>query len=459
MIPDIVHYNQNAHVKGKSILDAVRAIDDILEFTEKENIQGLKVAIDFKKAFDSVNRNYMLETLSAFNFGPTFICWIRTFYQNKTSSVMNNVFSTHPIDIRRGVRQGDPLSPYLFIICLETLAICVRRNKNIQGILVDKEEIKLEMFADDITAFLRNTRSLEPLLHTADLFSKCSEINSEKTECMVLGNHVSSTVATVISSKNIRMKDTIKILGVYFTYNDTQRKKLNFDEILRSIKEKLQMWKWRDLTILGRIEIVKTFVTPIFIYRASLICVQNDTVIEVKLLFKFIWKGKDKVKRLSLICDLDKGELKAPHLESIIKSQRIMCCKKFSENQQSNWKIILSYYMKNVGSKLILRCAFDLKKLCIKLPKYYEECLRSFAEFSVVNTLTEQASCQEIHNTVIWNNKFICTQGKSVFCENLFEKGIITLEDLTSEGNGVCYEKLWRDLRDCLESSETFLHI
>ena len=258
---------------------------------------------------------------------------------------MNNGFSTGPIDIRRGVRQGDPLSPYLFIICLETLAISVRGNKNIQGILVDKEEIKLEMFADDVTAFLRNTRSLEALLHTADLFSKCSglEINSEKTECMVLGNHVSSTVATVISSKNIRMKDTIKILGVYFTYNDSQRKKLNFDEILRSIKEKLQMWKWRDLTILGRIQIVKTFVIPIFMYRASLICVQKDTVIEVnKLLFKFIWKGKDKVKRLSLICDLDKGGLKAPHLESIIKSQRIMCCKKFAENQQSNWKIILS---------------------------------------------------------------------------------------------------------------------
>ena len=111
--------------------------------------------------------------------------------------------------------------------------------------------------------------------------------------------------------------------------------------------------------------------------------------------------------------------------------------RKFAENQQSNWKIILSHYMKKVGSKLILRCAFDLKKLCIDLPKYYEECFRSFAEFSVANALTEQASYQEIHSTVIWNNKFICIQGKSVFCEKLFEKGIITLEDLTSEGNGV----------------------
>ena len=101
---------------------------------------------------------------------------------------MNNGFSTGPFNMRRGLRQGDPLSPYLFIICLETLAITMRGNKNIQGILLGKEEIKLEMFADDVTAFLRNTRSFEALLHSADLFSKCSglEINLEKTECMVL---------------------------------------------------------------------------------------------------------------------------------------------------------------------------------------------------------------------------------------------------------------------------------
>ena len=93
--------------------------------------------------------------------------------------------------------------------------------------------------------------------------------------------------------------------------------------------------------------------------------------------------------------------------------------------------------MKNVGSKLILSCAFDPKKLCIQLTKYYEECFRCFAEYSVANKLTEQALYQEIHNTVIWNNKFICIQGKSVFCEALFKKGIITLEDITTEENGV----------------------
>ena len=86
--------------------------------------------------------------------------------------------------------------------------------------------------------------------------------------------------------------------------------------------------------------------------------------------------------------------------------------------------------MMNVGSKLILGYAFDSKELCIQLPKYYEE-------YSVASKLTEQALCQEIHSTVIWNNEFISIQGKSVFCEALFKKGTITLEDLTTEEYGV----------------------
>ena len=80
-------------------------------------------------------------------------------------------YTTTPFQILQAVRQGDPLSPYLFIICLEILAINIRHNKEIQGIVVDNEEIKLEIFADDLTSFLRDSASLNALFGTIECFT------------------------------------------------------------------------------------------------------------------------------------------------------------------------------------------------------------------------------------------------------------------------------------------------
>ena len=90
ILPELIHCNQNAYVKGKSILDAVRTIDDILEYTKYKKMSGILVAIDLEKAFDSLDHAYLLKVLHAFNFGPSFIQWIRTFYSNISSCIINN---------------------------------------------------------------------------------------------------------------------------------------------------------------------------------------------------------------------------------------------------------------------------------------------------------------------------------------------------------------------------------
>ena len=169
ILPDLIHYNQNAYVKGRSIFD-VRTIDDVLEHTKRSEQSGILVTIDFEKAFDSLDHTFLFKVLHTFNFGPSFIQWIRTFYSNVSACVINNGFPTNYFGVDWGVRQGDPLSPLLFILCLEVMACSIRQNDKIQGIKIKNEEVKLSLFADDMTCFLRNKSSYQHLSSSLECF-------------------------------------------------------------------------------------------------------------------------------------------------------------------------------------------------------------------------------------------------------------------------------------------------
>ena len=141
MLPEIIHFDQSAFVKGRTIFDAIRTIDDAIEHTMNRDISGdisgILVAIDFEKAFDSLNFNFLLRVLHAFNFGPSFIKWVRVLYNKASSCVMNNGFTSGPFSLSRRVRQGDPLSPYLFMLASEILVLTITNDNFIQGIRIE----------------------------------------------------------------------------------------------------------------------------------------------------------------------------------------------------------------------------------------------------------------------------------------------------------------------------------
>ena len=140
--------------KDDQFFDVIRTIDDILEYAKRNNRPRILVATDFEKAFDSLNQTFLVKVLQKFNFGTYFLQWIRTFYTDLSSCVLNNGFATNFFSVSRGVRQGDPLSPLLFILSLEILACYIRQDRNIHGLVINNEEIKATLFADDVTCFL-----------------------------------------------------------------------------------------------------------------------------------------------------------------------------------------------------------------------------------------------------------------------------------------------------------------
>ena len=140
-------------MKGRFIGENIKLIPDIMAYTKLQKMPGILVSLDFRKAFDSIEWPFIMKTLDHFNFGTDMKRWVSTFYVNTESAVINNGFATNWFKPSKGVRQGCPLSPYLFILSAEILANKIRQDPGSNGIKIFGNEVKLSMLADDTNIF------------------------------------------------------------------------------------------------------------------------------------------------------------------------------------------------------------------------------------------------------------------------------------------------------------------
>ena len=164
VLPTLINYDQTGYVKGRYIGENVRLISDLIQYTDKLNKKGIAIFLDFKKAFDSIEWNYLLETLQLFNFGHDIQNWIKVFYNNVTSCVLNNGHASTFFSLKRGVRQGCPLSGALFVLGIELLSRSIKKDPTIKGIQVNKHELKRSQYVNDTTVFVHDLDSVACLL-------------------------------------------------------------------------------------------------------------------------------------------------------------------------------------------------------------------------------------------------------------------------------------------------------
>ena len=129
----------------------------------------------------------MLKCLDVYGFGPSCIRWVETFYANISSCVLNNGFCTPYFELQRGERQGDPLSPYLFIIAAEILATAIRNRSDIQGIKIGQDEFKLVQYADYLAVFVPYIKSAKRVFELLDLFETCSGLRVNFSKSRLCG--------------------------------------------------------------------------------------------------------------------------------------------------------------------------------------------------------------------------------------------------------------------------------
>ena len=299
--------------------------------------------LDAKKAFDSVNHDYIEDTLVAYGFGEGFIRTFRTLYKDLTARILVNGFLSEAIRIERGVKQGDSLSCAIFIICIDPLLRNLNNSNKVKNIRYckrtsDKNKItnfKAAAYADDISVICSSDAgSIQEVFSQYDKLTNRSglELNADKTEILRLNNSIIKEYSFTYNSQlvNIKSVKSIKICGLHYCGDVNQEYELNVLDKIKKLSNKISKWIPRHLTMEGKSLIIKTFGLSQLIYNMQSYGFSEHDLSNVeKIIFKFIWStketqnGVDRIKRAVMKNDYDKGGMKITDVECLNRSLKL----------------------------------------------------------------------------------------------------------------------------------------
>jgi hypothetical protein len=144
VLESIIDTSQTAYIPGRSVMDNLRGNKFMKDYCKQHNIDAVLVSLDAKKAFDSVNHEYIDTVLVNYGFGEVFRHYFKTLYKDLSAKILINGYLSEKISIERGVKQGDALSCAIFILCIDPLIRNINKNKLIQHVIVKKGVYKMK---------------------------------------------------------------------------------------------------------------------------------------------------------------------------------------------------------------------------------------------------------------------------------------------------------------------------
>ena len=292
VLESIVNPDQTCSVPGRSILSNVTLLRDIIDFIQETDECAILVSLDQEKAFDRVDRTFLLQLLEVYGFGPDFCRWLTTLYDDAFMQIIINDRLSSKVCLQRGVRQGDPLSPLLYVICVEVLASLIRRSPEIEGFLLPGAnglQARARLYADDVFAVLKSLKSLEALLSLIELYEKGTgaKLNKSKTEAMWLG----AWRLRVDEPLGLSWVKKMKVLGVFFGTIPVEQD--NWMPKINKLEKALNLWRSRSLSLLGKALIINVLGFSKLLYLAKVLLVPPWVFARISsIVWPFLWGCK-----------------------------------------------------------------------------------------------------------------------------------------------------------------------
>ncbi|KAK6165076.1 hypothetical protein SNE40_023679 [Patella caerulea] len=384
VLSEVVHPDQTCSVPGRRISDNLHLIRNIIDYINQKKISCALVNIDSAKAFDRVDHSFLFKCLQNYNFGSSFIKWVRLLYSDISSSVLINGFISDPFPVTRSVRQGCSLSPLLYVLVLEPFLIKIRNDLLINGLKLPgcSEEARVVAYADDVTGVCVDSESVKRLLEIYELFGKGSgaQLNKLKTKVLTFGDRWDKINGNEFG---VAWPLSQKILGVQFGRDITLDD--NWSKILNSYISVLRSYDDREFSLLGKSTIARTFAASKLWYVGTIIDLPAYLLKSFNsYMFKFIWGTKrfEPLKRSVLYCDKEEGGLKVVHILCKLYSFRLLHLNNMMcSTDRSKWFYFARYWL---GFSLRgHNSSFGSNQLPHSdvIPSFYKGCLNIFKYF------------------------------------------------------------------------------
>ncbi|GKB50839.1 RNA-directed DNA polymerase, eukaryota, partial [Tanacetum coccineum] len=303
----LVNEVQSAFIANRQILDGPFILNELIHLCKAKKKQSLIFKVDFEKAFDSVRWDFLDDILKKFGFGPRWRDWIQSCLKSSRGSILVNGSPTSEFQFYKGLKQGDPLSPLLFILVMESLHLSFHNVVNaglFKGVGLDNSLQLSHLFYADDVVFIGQwcDSNLATIMRVLECFFRASGLRINRQKCGLMGIAVEpNKIANAAKNLGCKiLKTPFSYLGVNIGGNMTRIN--SWDVVINKTLSRLSKWKLKVLSIGGRLTLLKSVLGSISIYYMSMFRAPIQVINKLESIRSHFFNGVDhNVRKMSFV--------------------------------------------------------------------------------------------------------------------------------------------------------------